>query len=644
MARRKIKANPRTSLLLPLLLLLFPLLLIIGAFFLYLFLTPSTVEVSSVDRQFVADGVSSIPIIVNVQNIFGISIPGNSVGFSANTGVLGSSSCTTSLNGSCVVDFVPLKSLVNVDNEINVQAGSLSNFIIVSANADVAQSMSVTVVDSDIPANGYSSTVVTAQGYDKMDNTVPDGTRIIFNLQPSNLGNLSSEGICTTINGKCSVTLTSSINAGNGILTVFSGNSSSSKQMIFSKLPSKNLEVNISDSEIPANGKSNSLITIKAIDELQNPVSNEILVVSASIGTFENYSCITDDSGICSLLYTSSHTAGTDSLSLTIPSQDIQLSRSIINQPVSELDVSVSLRDNVGDPIVPAFARSTEYHGYEMATIIIGNLDSSVFEGMISLEVVGWSNKTFAPIVVPANGAISVSLSPPLSSDAYENLDSEPVAYQLVITDKQGQEVYKNSYRSTLAPVNTMVWGDSWDDLIAAWDTPNSPEVHELVVDAAAYTPWESITGYQEIPGYSHSDITYYHLKAVYDALKARNMKYVNAPFALDGAQTVYTPSQSLAVNGGNCIDGSMVFASALTSMGMNPLIVLTNDHAFVCVQEWYGSSYVQCVETTVVSTHRFEDAYARGREKFEQAQSRSDFKVIDVNGVIQDGVSPLPS
>jgi hypothetical protein len=72
---------------------------------------------------------------------------------------------------------------------------------------------------------------------------------------------------------------------------------------------------------------------------------------------------------------------------------------------------------------------------------------------------------------------------------------------------------------------------------------------------------------------------------AIFLALKARGMQYVHVPQALfANAQNVKFPVESLATASANCIDGTLVFASALESMQMRPGIVTLSDHAFIAV------------------------------------------------------------
>jgi hypothetical protein len=96
---------------------------------------------------------------------------------------------------------------------------------------------------------------------------------------------------------------------------------------------------------------------------------------------------------------------------------------------------------------------------------------------------------------------------------------------------------------------------------------------------------------------------------AIFLALKARGMQYVDVrqDFFV-GAQNVKFPVESLATASANCIDGTLVFASALESMNMRPGIVVMTDHAFVAVLA--GTTADPCtvgnwipIETTMVSS-----------------------------------------
>ncbi len=621
-------------------------LIVIGILFvslLYMFITPEALELSSSSTQVTANGETPVAIEATVTNMLGFRLSHAKVTFSADAGHMAEAECRTDNGGTCSVDFIPEKSITGSRAVISAGSGDASDSTVVEMLGDEATGIKLELESAYLPSDGYSSTTVTASAYDDVGKPVPDGSRVSFSLEPAGLGSISPT-YCTTLRGRCLVTFTGSTNPGNGSIKAESGSARTSTEVALMRLFPKTLELELSDRGVPADGEKQVLLSMSVADELGNPVPGQRIMVAATLGWLQEDGCSTDDTGQCSLTFTVGEDPGTAEITAWLDIDNISATRSIILMPISDLEVNMMAYENVGNPIIPAFVRGVEFHGHDMARIIITNMGSDDFKGTVSIEIPGWSEQLSEPVTVPVGETYDTTMTPPLKPAAYENLDSEPVHYLIVIKDSDGTEVYRNTYYTTLAPYNTMVWGIIWDNMIAAWDTPSAPEIHELVSEAADHTPFGSITGYQEISGYSRMQITYYHLKAIYDVLDDRGMRYVNAPYALEGMQTVYTPAQSLGVNGANCIDGTMVFASALTSMGMNPLVVLTSDHAFVCVQEWYGSDRIQCVETTMIGEADFQEAYEYGGDQFEDVRDEPGFRTVNVNSALDNGVKPLPS
>ncbi|MFH1393919.1 MAG: Ig-like domain-containing protein [Candidatus Micrarchaeota archaeon] len=615
----------------------------VGALF-YLMASPNAIEMSVQSYMIVANGVSPEPVSVTVTSMLGIPLPGARVDFSADRGYMEKLSCTTNSAGGCTVNFIPEKSLGEQRATITASIGGLSDNVLITMAPDNANSIALESQQPFLLADGYSSTSVTALVTDNVGNAVPDGTRVSFTVIPPEMGTFSRGGLCNTNNGKCTISFTSSVNPGNATLTGASNGASGSVVLDMLTLLPEKMEVVLSSISVPADGQKTILVTVRASDELGNPVPGQEVTVDVALGTLDNEMCKTDDTGECSFTYLAGTETGTDDITANIEAHGLSASRPLLLLPVSNLDITMLAYENVGNPIIPAFVRSIEFHGHDMARIIITNEGNSLFEGTVSLEVPGWSEQGNEQVSVEPGEIEEIFMTLPLKQVAYDNLDAEPVHYLLSVRDNEGKEVFRNTYYTTLAPFNTMVWGGVWDYMIAAWDTPSAPAIHELVSEAADYTPWESIIGYQEMTGYTHAETTYFQLKALYDTLADRGMRYVNAPYALEGMQTVYTPVQSLEVNGANCIDGSMVFASALTSMGMNPLIVLTTNHAFVCVQDWPGSDSILCLETTMVGHSEFRDAVESGADQFEDVRREAGFRAINANSAIENGVKPLPS
>jgi hypothetical protein len=87
------------------------------------------------------------------------------------------------------------------------------------------------------------------------------------------------------------------------------------------------------------------------------------------------------------------------------------------------------------------------------------------------------------------------------------------------------------------------------------------------------------------VPAQTATLAAFDQLAAIFLALQKMGLTYVSvtADF-FDGAQNVKFPSESLATTSANCIDGALVFASALEAIGMRPAIVFLPGHAIVAV------------------------------------------------------------
>lgn len=62
-----------------------------------------------------------------------------------------------------------------------------------------------------------------------------------------------------------------------------------------------------------------------------------------------------------------------------------------------------------------------------------------------------------------------------------------------------------------------------------------------------------------------------------------------------------------------------MVFASAIEALGMKPYIVIIPGHAFVAWDVKGDGSFIDALETTMVGSASFEEAWGEGNRQLEQ-------------------------
>jgi len=84
----------------------------------------------------------------------------------------------------------------------------------------------------------------------------------------------------------------------------------------------------------------------------------------------------------------------------------------------------------------------------------------------------------------------------------------------------------------------------------------------------------------------TRADNVWDYLQIIFGDLQDRGLNYVNvASNFFDGSQQVLLPEEVVANGGGNCIDGTLLFAALLENMGVRPVITFLPGHALIGVE-----------------------------------------------------------
>ncbi len=130
-------------------------------------------------------------------------------------------------------------------------------------------------------------------------------------------------------------------------------------------------------------------------------------------------------------------------------------------------------------------------------------------------------------------------------------------------------------------------WGgcSSMPELLPAFCMPNDPAIDRILKSASdilrrAGKP-AGIDGYES----KSRTRTWELASAIWSAVAGMNLSYALPPASFEQrGQKVRTPGAILEGRVGTCLDTALLFASALEQARLNPLIVLTEGHAFVGV------------------------------------------------------------
>jgi hypothetical protein len=88
--------------------------------------------------------------------------------------------------------------------------------------------------------------------------------------------------------------------------------------------------------------------------------------------------------------------------------------------------------------------------------------------------------------------------------------------------------------------------------------------------------------------------------------------------------QLVRLPAEVIEAGGpANCIDGTVLFASLLENVNLQPLIFLQPGHALVGWRVFKDEPVFEFLDTIVIETGDFGLALPKGQEQYEQAYAR---------------------
>ncbi len=136
------------------------------------------------------------------------------------------------------------------------------------------------------------------------------------------------------------------------------------------------------------------------------------------------------------------------------------------------------------------------------------------------------------------------------------------------------------------------------------------------------------------------------YLQAIYSYLQDLGINYINLlSNSFDYSQRVLLPDEVIGNGGGNCIDGTVLFAALLEKIGVNPVVTLVPGHAFISVEDAPGASSLDWpVETTMLgSGASFSEAWSAGITQYNEESSAGTLTRVPLDEVRADGIMEMP-
>ncbi len=270
----------------------------------------------------------------------------------------------------------------------------------------------------------------------------------------------------------------------------------------------------------------------------------------------------------------------------------------------------------------------------------------------VSCTVQGYSAEAIETIEVGPGRTDTVLLSPTyFPSKLKEVTELTRASVTVLVEDLDAKAEMHRTLRVSLLALSSMplaipdpATGQRRDmkPYLAAFVTPNAPEVMSFVRKAADKHPNKMLVGYQGDAG-----VVIAQAKAIFDALKDSGIVYVNSvidftPEVTWLHQRVRRPSESLNDRQANCIDGTVLMASLLEAVSITPAIVIVPGHAFLAFGTDSELTNRQYIETTMIGTSTYEQANATGNTRGQTYLNSGTMSVLWLRDLRAKGITPL--
>lgn len=317
--------------------------------------------------------------------------------------------------------------------------------------------------------------------------------------------------------------------------------------------------------------------------------------------------------------------------------------------PASPLQIQYQLNLPGRGEIFPALAdgKATDY--WPLAVLSIANTASKPVLQVITAEVRGWSAELRQTAVIGPHEVRTFNLDPELLADAYQNGEIREATLVVEVKDPASGHTFAQQRPVFLHGSSDLYWGRKFANaqLLARWVTPHDDAVLQLVSRAEKIVPGGRLRGYNQVNGRRVEAQVRAQAEAVFQALKQSRITYVSSIYTFGNypgeTQRVRLPRETLSLSNANCIDVSVVFASAMENLGMQPVIVIVPGHAFAGVKLGPGSQHILYVDLTVLPEGTFRSAVKRADGWFART-AQNEVLTVDVGAARALGVYPLPT
>jgi hypothetical protein len=323
---------------------------------------------------------------------------------------------------------------------------------------------------------------------------------------------------------------------------------------------------------------------------------------------------------------------------------------------VDKITATYTYKDELITPVAHLYGAFLD--DFVIATIV--NDNTAAVKVVIESEISGFTDKASDTVTVAAGDKQEIRQNPRLTTAAIDSLTSQKEADLHVVVSyldngqprtvlDQTNQTVVTSRRDFPWTIKGMTQAQDYN-LIAAMVTPTDPGVEQLIRAAANYDPAGIMTA-----GYDSQDDSSGSVgQRLTDLWQAEDAVYhltyigTTDSFASNSSQRIRLPAEVLDQSSGNCIELTLLYASAAEALGMQPEIVFIPGHAYVAVRVDASNDSYYFVETTMIGHATFSDAVSKGLSEWNDAADNvnagaQEYGWVDVAAQRSNGVLPIP-
>jgi len=221
-------------------------------------------------------------------------------------------------------------------------------------------------------------------------------------------------------------------------------------------------------------------------------------------------------------------------------------------------------------------------------------------------------DRAFVSVTVPKAGEV-YTITPVMPYDqrklaSIRQVQPIYVTYRVTIN---GRKQAERTERLLIQSINVCPFGftdeednyTSLDFMFAAYVNEDHPQIDRILQTALTKKYVDSFAGYQ-----GETIDVYKQVLAVWRVLQERGIRYSNITTTVAerdnvSSQHVRLIDESLANTQANCVDGTVLFASILRKIGIEPILIVLPEHMFVGFDLDEDGEKQAYLETTMLGT-----------------------------------------